>query len=413
MKPDLCTSVRPSKITEGTSLGCNGEVTVMPAVVNGESNEEENGERIEVKVDEAGDDEQEAEPMKKRPNPMLPSSEEIDDHRVAGHYPYRSWCRECVEGRAVGQHHVSAEESRKKIPTIAFDYFFLTSGGIQRRSEITDYPETEEGSQRLTEDRRAGKLVKVILMKCSSTKMIFGHVVPYKGTGEDMHAVKIIVDDVKWLGHVRMILKCDNEPAIVRLVVDALKESRIACEDVEQIGKEHPEPYDSAANGMIENAIRFTRAHLRTLKLSLERQIRREIPLDSPIMAWMVEYSCFITDARLRGDDGHTAWTRCRGRPFRQQLVGFGETVLYKLPAKGPQHDAAGNMAARWKIGVFLGFSKDTNGYLVNDAGETKSSRALMRRPEQMRWNPELIEGIVGTPWDWSTRGAGPLEVRF
>ncbi len=384
----------------------------MPAVVDRDVKEGEE-ERIEVKSDFDDAEEQEVETQKKAPNPLLPSAEDVDDHLVSGHYPYRCWCRECVEGRAVGEHHVRTRDHEKLIPTVAFDYFFMTAGGVQRRGEMSEYPDTAEGNQRLAEDRQAGTVVKVILMKCSSTKIVLGHVVPCKGVDENMHVVKLLVEDIKWLGHTRMLLKCDNERAVVRLVREALKEARLECSDAEQIGKEHPEAYDSAANGLVENAVRNIKAHCRTLKICLERQIRREIPVSAPIMAWMIEYSCFISNARLRGEDGHTAWTRCRGRPFRQRLVGFGETVLYKLPVKGPQRDAVGNMAVRWRLGVFLGYSKDSNSYLVNDNGETKTSRALMRRPAQMRWNAELIEAIVGTPWDWSTRNGELAGVRF
>ena len=119
----------------------------------------------------------------------------------------------------------------------------------------------------MAEDRQAGKVVKVILMKCSSTKIVLGHVVPCKGVDESMHVVKLLVEDIKWLGHTRMLLKCDNERAVVRLVREALKEARLECSDAEQIGKEHPEAYDSAANGLVENAVRNVKAHCRTLKM--------------------------------------------------------------------------------------------------------------------------------------------------
>ena len=92
----------------------------MPAVVG---DDEDGGERIEVKSDGGDDLDQEVEPLKKRPNPFLPSSEEIDDHRCAGHYPYRGWCRECVEGRALGEHRSATKDGEKRIPTVAFDYF--------------------------------------------------------------------------------------------------------------------------------------------------------------------------------------------------------------------------------------------------------------------------------------------------
>ena len=45
-------------------------------------------------------------------------------------------------------------------------------------------------------------------------------------------------------------------------------------------------------------------------------------------------------------------------------MVGFAEQCLVKLPIKGPQHDAEGNMSPRWKQGIFVGYSRDSNAYV-------------------------------------------------
>ena len=46
--------------------------------------------------------EQDEEPKRIAPSPVLPSAAEIEDHRIC-HYPYRNWCRHCVAGRALGE----------------------------------------------------------------------------------------------------------------------------------------------------------------------------------------------------------------------------------------------------------------------------------------------------------------------
>ena len=45
---------------------------------------------------------EEAEPLRRPPVPKLPSAAEIEDHRRT-HIPYRSWCRDCILGRALGE----------------------------------------------------------------------------------------------------------------------------------------------------------------------------------------------------------------------------------------------------------------------------------------------------------------------
>ena len=39
--------------------------------------------------------------------------------------------------------------------------------------------------------------------------------------------MKCIVDDVKWLGYTKVVLKTDNEPAILKLLQETLRDLRI------------------------------------------------------------------------------------------------------------------------------------------------------------------------------------------
>ena len=150
----------------------------------------------------------------------------------------------------------------------------------------------------------------------------------------------------------------------------ALKEARVSCDGLHGISDEHPEAYDSQANGSVENGIRNFRAHFRTLRACLQRRIAKAMPVNSPALAWLVEHTCLVMNAVVLRRGGVSAWTRARGRPFRQRLVGFGETCLWKLPPKGPQHDAAGNMSARWKLGVFLGYDRLMQLHLQHGRGQ-------------------------------------------
>ena len=64
-------------------------------------------------------------------NPGRPTKREIAEHCVS-HWPFRSWCRHCVCGRAAGSPHksrsdVDPELGRERIPTISLDHCFLGS----------------------------------------------------------------------------------------------------------------------------------------------------------------------------------------------------------------------------------------------------------------------------------------------
>ena len=129
------------------------------------------------------------------------------------------------------------------------------------------------------------------------------------------------------------------------------------------------------------------RGLFRTLKLALESKIEKHIPIGHALVPWLVEHTALLLNVKSRGQDGLTAWARVRGRPFSQQLLCYAEQVLYKLPSKGPLSQPDGNMGAVQSEGVFVGYNRSTNTYILASEGEQFESRSVRRRPEQNRWS--------------------------
>ena len=94
----------------------------------------------------------------------------------------------------------------------------------------------------------------------------------------------MIIRDVEWLGHTRLILKADNEPALQALVKAAVQMIKIDCKHVEQVSVEAPPTYDSQANGGIEVGIRIIRGILRTVEMCVEQRVERDIPVSHPVV---------------------------------------------------------------------------------------------------------------------------------
>ena len=82
----------------------------------------------------------------------------------------------------------------------------------------------------------------MLVMRDNKSKAIFGHVVPKKGLDEKGFSADSFVEDVKWVGYTKVTLKSDNEPAIVKLLGEALRELRI--NGVSQLLEEHSPEYD-------------------------------------------------------------------------------------------------------------------------------------------------------------------------
>ena len=364
---------------------------------------EDDGEEGEVVIE---DEEEEADEVKLAPDPGSPSPQEVEDHRK-DHMPYRSWCEHCVKGRGTGMQHRRVEKKSSN-PRVGIDYFFITeSDELRKTSELgTSFDDHDKIEQARTD----GKLTKCLVVRCWETKAVFAHIVPQKGADEEKYVAGLVCADIEWLGHVKLVLKSDNEEAILAL----------ARQVVTMIGEKHPglqsittetsAAYDSKSNGGTEVGIRLVRGVYRTLRLCLEARIGKKISTRHPIMAWLLSHACLVLNSRMKGKDGLTAWHRARGRPFRQSILGFGESVMFKLPSKG-KAAPGGNMEAKFQDGVLLGYHRRTNTYILGTADGICTSRSIQRRPHENRWNAALIEQMRATPWN--TRERSEVRVRF
>ena len=300
------------------------------------------------------------------PDPGLPTQKQLDDHRI-DHLPFRSWCPECVAGRATGEQHIARKEE-KQISTFSMDYLYLTKSRVVEREALLEGEEVE---------------LKVLVAKDSKTKTIFAHAVVEKGADEEGYAVTRIVEDIAWLGHTKLILKSDNEPAILKVLKDSLQTARVEIQELEQIRDEQAVKYDSKTNGDAENAVKQVTKLLRTLKTCLEKRIGKKIPTSHPLLTWLVEHSAWLLNTRVVGQDGFTAYHRVKGRSYAKRSVGFGEYVMFMLPTKGPKYEEMAKLDPRWLNGYVTGYSKSSNEYYIFDENSKKMvlAKSVQRVP--------------------------------
>ena len=102
-----------------------------------------------------------------------------------------------------------------------------------------EYPRSPDGEKYLNEDRRSCMIVEYLIIRCLQTKVVFAHLVLYNGASKDNFGDQLVVSDIEWLGHTRMIVKVDNEQAIRTLVMQPLERARLACDSLESLSQEH------------------------------------------------------------------------------------------------------------------------------------------------------------------------------
>ena len=119
---------------------------------------------------------------------------------MVNHIPFRSWCSHCVKGKAHGNQHrrrrVVEREDRE--PLVSVDYMFM-------------HDNQGEGEE---------KGMPIMVVKDRKTRIIRARVVPKKGNHG--YGIKVLIGVPESLGHVEVILKSDQEPALMSLK-DAVK----------------------------------------------------------------------------------------------------------------------------------------------------------------------------------------------
>ena len=115
-----------------------------------------------------------------------------------------------------------------------------------------------------------------------------------------------------------------------------------------EIVPEAPPKGESKSNGEVERAVQYLHGLARTPKDFLEQQSGITLLVSrSPLLAWLVEKCSNLLPPFHKGEphDGHSAYMRLKGKPWRVVLPSFGECVDYR---KRTRH----KLKSRWSRGV-------------------------------------------------------------
>ena len=140
-----------------------------------------------------------------------------------------------------------------------------------------------------------------VVMRDHTTKALFAHVVPGKGADFEWTA-RQVVSDIAKMGYTRVVIRSDQEPAITAMV-DKIRELR----NEETIVEWSP-AHDKDANGMAERGVQAVEGLARTLKLELEDKLRHKIPVDHPVVTWLIQHAADMLTKLEVKKNGRTAY---------------------------------------------------------------------------------------------------------
>ena len=299
------------------------------------------GDPKESVQDEGKEDGEEQRQPKMPKVPKGPTKKERQEHEAL-HIQYRSWCRHCVRGRARNKHHMrqgqgEQQEKEQETTRISMDYFFMSE-----------------------EDRKASENPLFVMID-EKQEYRFMRAAGKKGAGEEVDwLIEDAVQELKAWGYQggddqRIIMKSDNEPAIV-----ALRE-KVGRRLGGVIIPEGPARGESSSNGKIEEAGKTMRNLVKTWKDHVEYHANIKLEPHDPIILWMCRWAGMAYNRFHVGEDGKTPWERARGRKCHMDVVPIGEKVWYKRLKDGSRD----KMAAQYEEGIWLGHARTPNEMII------------------------------------------------
>ena len=139
--------------------------------------------------------------------PRSPSKAEIAQHELT-HFPYRSWCEDCVRGRATGHKHSSivGEAAESSVARVRMDYGYL------KEDETVTSGEHDDATAATTS-------MTMLVMAESLCNSVWAYVVDGKGAASVEWLSRQLVSDIATMGLAkeRIITKADQEASIVQL----------------------------------------------------------------------------------------------------------------------------------------------------------------------------------------------------
>ena len=336
-----------------------------------------------VAREEAEDVSDEAYLCRRITTPIMPSSDEVDEHNTLGHVIYRSWCPHCVADRAYGQRHTKVEEEDPAgaKPTVLSDYGYMNGAGVGQESEIS------EATGAADDDN-----LPILVLKDKQSKAFAASYVPAKGC--EPFATKFFAAFVQRMGHREFINKSDGEHSL-----KALKEKAAEVAGARGIPEESPVG-DSKANGEIESGVKEIKGMMRSVRSDLESKLKMVLDRRDPLLAWLPTYVADMISRHRIGKDGRTAERRRTGRNWRRPAFQFGELIFVRTVMPKAERAKRGSYEMMMREGRYLGHHGRTGALLVMTEDGIIRGSGARRVPEERRWSTEGWDRLKGLPWE-------------
>ena len=313
--------------------------------------------------------------------PKPPSPQEQLIHELT-HTPFAPWCGHCIAMRSLPDRAETVTSGPRDIATVSFDFFY--TGYEPEKNELIDArPATEEDAK---------DLLCCLIAHDSVTGSVLA--VPTPSKGATRHLGVELMRFVQSLGHAAVELRCDQEPATIKLqkaVVNA--RLRLGLKTTER----NPPIGFHQSNGAVEKQVDLVRRLACTFLDLLRSKTGCQIGTSHPLFAWSFVHAAWIRN-RFAVTGGLTAYERTANAAYTGRLVTYGEPVFcYVVPRR------KGN--PKWVKAIFLTKATTSDMYVLGTKGGIRLSRAVRRTGQDWKLDAPLFDSVAGFPWDYSVVG--------
>ena len=220
------------------------------------------------------------------------------------------------------------------------------------------------------------------------------------------------------LGHVKVTVRTDGEPAILniaRRLADALRnDAMVGIKGIRAFLETAPR-YSSQSMGGVGSFQRTLKTDVLTMRYDVEARYTFALGPGHNLWPWMVRWASFVRSRYGVKSNGRTAYQDAFDTDYTGDILPFGETAMFRMPGsktgavQGRKRVLKGD--SLWRPGIFLGRTLQSTEYLFGAADGVHTARSLRRLPLPQRANKELMATFAGLPWDTKTSLKGPRRL--
>ena len=252
------------------------------------------------------------------------------------------------------------------------------------------------------------RCMPMLVSKSSETSWIDAASVPAKGD-VGTYSIEVISDHIKHMGHSKLLHKSDQEASLKKLMeagVVALKGAVTAIPESSPVGSK-------GSKGSMENGVKQIEGLARTHRDAVEQSQKIKVEHKSPIVPWLVLWTSYVYNRLSVDANGRTPYEKTKGKPFRKELVPFGERVFWlPLTRAQKQGRSLNKLEDKWRIGHFLGVKEGTDeSYIGLEDGQVIRTRAIRRMMATARVSPDTLLAVKGVPWSPNPAKVSKREV--